>query len=104
MMISHYDLTSFQVLRIVCETRIGPLDFVSSIREALVNHYGNETVGEYNNIQYHSKDFWGLKQINSGPLIITMIYDFDQKIHIKFSKCWYIYQLKFYKSQPIKVI
>lgn len=40
----------FQVLRIVCETRKGPLDFVTSIRNGLANYYGNETVGEYINI------------------------------------------------------
>ncbi|XP_025416016.1 ester hydrolase C11orf54 homolog isoform X2 [Sipha flava] len=35
---------SGEVLKIVCETRKGPLDFVSSIREALANYYGEETV------------------------------------------------------------
>jgi hypothetical protein len=57
MMVLNHDLTSFQVLKIVCETRKGPLDFVSSIREALANYYGEETVGESNNTQSRPEDF-----------------------------------------------
>lgn len=34
-----------QVLKIVCETRNGPLDFVTSIRQALAKYFGNKPVG-----------------------------------------------------------
>ncbi|XP_050534413.1 ester hydrolase C11orf54 homolog isoform X3 [Daktulosphaira vitifoliae] len=34
-----------EVLRIECEKRIGPLDFLTSIRQALTKFYGNKLVG-----------------------------------------------------------
>jgi len=36
----------FQVLKIVCETRNGPLDFVTSIRQALAKYFGDKPVGK----------------------------------------------------------
>lgn len=40
-------LCSFQILRITCETRKGPLDFVTTIRQALAKHFGDKIIGKY---------------------------------------------------------
>lgn len=39
-------LMSFQVLKIVCEIRKGPLSFSTCIVEALKKHFGSEIIGK----------------------------------------------------------
>lgn len=39
-----------QVLKIECETRKGPLDFVTCMRNALAKYFGDEIVSKYSYI------------------------------------------------------